>query len=36
MDADGNLDGLFEMGFEMLHRFDETTSDAATWTMVAP
>ncbi|KAF2396185.1 glycoside hydrolase [Trichodelitschia bisporula] len=36
MDGDGNFDGLSAMGFDVLNTFEETSSNAETWSMVPP
>lgn len=36
VDGDGSTGSLTRMGFELLHSFEESSCDAATWTMNAP
>ncbi|KAF2672960.1 glycoside hydrolase [Microthyrium microscopicum] len=36
MDGDGGFDGLSAMGFSVLHKFDEVSCDATTFTMQPP
>ncbi|KAK2759314.1 hypothetical protein FQN54_002792 [Arachnomyces sp. PD_36] len=36
IDGDGNFDSVFDLGFSVLHSFEEVSCDAATWNILPP